>query len=338
MSPTLSERSKFFRVALCAVAFLLLAPPVNGARGHTRRRQEGGRRNVHVMTPAPEHKRSRFERFVDFLACHTDQRGKMAALLKDGPQFPESYDPGNFQINALLKGGWPVVLIYELEQPGNGLIKFRGMNLAYHEEKIFAQGLGQPKLLRTTLPPSFGPIQAGKISIEAWRDGPNGEEPARFRLIYIGAGKEAVASSAAIQTGIQIASLNALHLPSVGALPGHRWGEFAAISPVQFEPGQGDYLYSFDVGNDFGKWAAEIVRDVPKPGSRNSIRPHTVRRLPFPELIGPNLNPIGGRWNGLDPSRRRVPPGQYRVRVSVYWSALDRGWATRESSQPLNVH
>lgn len=338
MSPTPNELSKFFRAALCAVAFLLLAPPANGAGGPPKRRQEGGRRNVHVMTPTHESKRSRFEQFLDFLRCRTDQHGKMVALMKDGPQFPESYDPGDFHINALLKGGWPVAFIYELEQSGSGLIQFRGMNFAHHEEKISGQGLGQPKLMRTTLPISFGPMQAGKIFFEAWRDGPNGKEPAFFRLIAIAAGDAAVTNSAAIQTDTQLASLNALNLPSAAALLGHRWSDFAAISPIQFEPGQGDYLYSFDVGDDFGKWAAEIVRDVPRPGSRNLIKPHTVRRLPFPELIGPNLNPIGGRWNGLDPGKRRVQPGQYRVRVYVYWSALDRGWAARESSQPLNVH
>ena len=57
----------------------------------------GGR--AHIADPAP----------VD----HDTQR-----LSDDGPQFPETFSTSDFSVKAFVKGGWPVFIAYELEQPG----------------------------------------------------------------------------------------------------------------------------------------------------------------------------------------------------------------------------
>jgi hypothetical protein len=39
-------------------------------------------------------------------------------LSDDGPQFPPTFSPSDLTVKAFVKGGWPVFIAYELEQPG----------------------------------------------------------------------------------------------------------------------------------------------------------------------------------------------------------------------------
>jgi hypothetical protein len=39
-------------------------------------------------------------------------------LSEEGPQFPETFTPSDLQLRAFVKGGWPVFIAYELEEPG----------------------------------------------------------------------------------------------------------------------------------------------------------------------------------------------------------------------------
>jgi len=39
-------------------------------------------------------------------------------LSDDGPQLPQTFSPSDLTVKAFVKGGWPVFIAYELEQPG----------------------------------------------------------------------------------------------------------------------------------------------------------------------------------------------------------------------------
>lgn len=54
-------------------------------------------------------------------ASADDESRETAEALKlseEGPQFPEKFTPSDLSLRAFVKGGWPVFIAYELEEPG----------------------------------------------------------------------------------------------------------------------------------------------------------------------------------------------------------------------------
>jgi hypothetical protein len=104
-----------------------------------------------------------------------------------------------------------------------------------------------------------------------------------------------------------------------------------SLQDVTFRRERGAFVYSFKVGSAFGKWGAELRKDV-LIGRRKESR--WIKQINIEEeYIDSNSSPISHDWNG------RVRRGDYRVKVSVWRSAESiKAWATKDSdpSYPIN--
>lgn len=122
------------------------------------------------------------------------RRLEFEKLSREGPQFPATFKPNDFQFRAFVKGGWPLFLDYELAQPGTITVavlvegfpplvyEFRGMSVGRHEEYI-------------KLPDILGGLGVGSYAVRAVTDAPPADEPEAFVLRSFTAGDRAVGSS-----------------------------------------------------------------------------------------------------------------------------------------------
>jgi hypothetical protein len=52
-------------------------------------------------------------------------------LSAEGPQFPETFSPSDLTLKAFVKGGWPVFIAYELEEPGIVTLQINFVNFKH---------------------------------------------------------------------------------------------------------------------------------------------------------------------------------------------------------------
>lgn len=135
-----------------------------------------------------------FRKLFHFLRCNRHKWIKEQELLKTGPQLPDSYNPSNFSFPALIKGGWPAVIVYELEIQSSVIITVEAKEVEPFVQEL--AGTGRQKEIIFRLPARFGEKpQAAVISIKAFPDNPRGKKP-DLRLYALGIGDEAVGSVA----------------------------------------------------------------------------------------------------------------------------------------------
>ena len=258
-------------------------------------------------------------------------------LLRYGPQFPDSYDPSNFSIKALVNTNWPMVVEYELEQGSTAVITIQVMEADPFTQTLVGEGMGKPRTARFTLPvyKGRGPHPA-LISFKARRDGAGRKERAAFHLSGVGAGKSAVASLPKGANGLEVASIGHLPLGGVRAVAFCPHGA-VNVYCVTFNATSSGYEYNFYVGNKFDVWGADIVT-VEQVGKTDKDQGFQVAFKPEP--IGPDLNPLSDVWNGLGKDGRKARRGKYRVRVKAWLSAENTAdWAAKHSeSDPIEIN
>lgn len=350
MNTTPRESSKRRREALLVVIVvcLALAQTAHGfahaARAHDTGRdtpRQAGDAAARARPPRLLHKPSGLRKFAmnveRVLMCESANKRKKLELLSYGPE--GHYDPNDFYILALVSGGSPMMLEYVLGTQSAVTITVKVMNEPPFTRALGGDGADKIRGEFFVLPNYTvnGP-QPALISFRTeGRD--KGGPPPDFSLVIIGAGAEAITTSALTRPREQIASVGGLpasaarDTPSQPRAPRHPQAR-VNLSVISFEESQGKYIYKFSVGYTFDRWGMEVFR-------REDLR-HSVREDSFIEAIGPYapyLPFIQREWDGLNNKKRPVRPGGYKVRISVWDSSDDGSWAiaTRADKQDSSL-
>jgi hypothetical protein len=330
------RRAVLFVIAVCLMLNLLSlsralaaqGPP--GAGGDSSQQRQAGKEVAGKRNPQPVYRQSRFRRFKiklkDFLQCHLSNRMKKEELLMYGPQL--KYGTDSVSIQALVKGG-SMMIEYEMETQSTATITIRVMNEAPFTRTFSGDGMGKIRSESFDLPHYRNDKpQPGLISIKAARRGPGGSLPTAFDLLAIGnaIGPKPFTTDASGRHFVQVASLGGLRAVSTShAVPLPRasrspWADRLNLYDITFKESQGDYIYSFNVGDRFDRWGLQVLKH------RGRLRPLKVRESLYEEAIGPYLNTLQNHWDGLNDDGRRVRPGKYKVLVSVWDSSGDASW------------
>lgn len=255
-----------------------------------------------------------------------------------GPQFPGSYDPSDFSIQALVDTGWRMAIKYELERVGTATVTIQVMGASPFTQTLNGDGMGQGRTAQFTLPvyTGKGPHPA-LISFKATRDISVGKVNAAFRLLAIEAGGEMDASLPKDPSGLEVAALGPLPLGGVrrgGTAP--QRARALNLYDTTLSPTPGGYVYAFKVGAKFNRWAANIKKTTL---TGNTYMPETVRHVKaVAERIGPNQTKTGN-WDGLNDKKVKVKPGRYSLFVTAWWSGSNIGhWNAADDSDPIHIN
>jgi hypothetical protein len=200
------------------------------------------------------------------------------ALAREGPRLPAAYAFASLRLEAVVKGGWPVVVAYELAPGAAAEIEFALADGNAQRFRLPAPPAGaarERRLLTAELPPWMGKVLAtGTVSVHLEHAGDGSLPP--VRLFGLGCGPLAVGS--------------------------------VAIDEVVFEPGRlrlaaGERaFYGFHSKSDFSKAGIDIAR---LEGRGDGARLVRVRSEPVTQSVARDAwvgrePPLS--WNGRDQS------------------------------------
>lgn len=340
-----SNQRHAFLLAACLLMACLPAPraSAHGRAAAPPSPQAGGQEEEERPLRRPGGLKRFGTNVLDFLKCKKANVRKRQELLEYGPQFPKRYHTGDFSFQAIVGANWPVAVEYELEQQGTAVVRIEVMDNLPFTQTLKGGGLGERRTARFTLPAykGEGPHPA-LISLKATLDG-YPEEPARFRLLGMAAGDDAVAAVPG-NPPLEVAALGPLPYGVVGYAPApQRCACASKLCNVQFNAAAGGgYAYSFCVATaKFHRWAVDIMRHVPVKNTDDYERIGRVKNVA--RRIGPDQT-INEAWDGRKPVNgrnirsRKVRPGMYSVFVMVWWSGSSVGpWAFADPSKFIPI-
>jgi hypothetical protein len=213
-------------------------------------------------------------------------RGLLKTLAKSGPLLPAGvFVMSKFTVEGYVKGDWPAVIEYTLEEGGAAEVRFE----AEGAKKAFVVRLtptgDTPKQVIVRLPPELGKkLAAGSVSFSATKNG--GTEPARFFLSGLGLGDNAVGSMVIDQLAFR---------------PG-------SIRPSQKEKA----AYSFRSRSDFDVVNVEFLRVT--LNQQGVISPERVSRQKVGRVRREQT--VSRDWDGKD-GKGKVSGGWYQFNVSA---------------------
>jgi hypothetical protein len=255
----------------------------------------------------------------------------LALLNEQGPQFPQTFDTSKFTITTFVKGGWPLVIEYELEKNSLAVMTLKAQT--DRGPQNFVQNLSGEGGRRTEMlqiPERFGDkIVPGFIAIEAFTNLGGEKKHTDFQLYGIGLGVERVAFEAPEPlTGQVVPAAYSLRLPDV--FSSVKLFQSEVISGPTFDPdtinvGAGNKItYRFQPRDKFGMWAADFRAITKQTNSDGSVVRKTkwVRTDQFDEEIGPRE--VVRDWDGKD-RKGKISPGEYRLTIRAWWSAVKGG-------------
>lgn len=117
-------------------------------------------------------------------------------LKNNGPAFSHLYNMSAFMMIGFVKGGWPLVIDFEQQQPGYVELMVRTKTSDTYRYRLDGGGTGHRHIV-LPLPPIFGdePVPA-KIAITATTGKNSNQSLPGFELLGLGAGHRAVGSVA----------------------------------------------------------------------------------------------------------------------------------------------
>lgn len=117
-------------------------------------------------------------------------------LSEQGPQESPIFSMSNLTILGFCKGGWPMVLDYEISQPGLYLVTVSADNTAPYSYLLDSSQTGRHQLM-LQIPARFGDqVRPGTYAIQAISSQPGEVASVYLRVFGIGAGGRAVGSVA----------------------------------------------------------------------------------------------------------------------------------------------
>jgi hypothetical protein len=234
----------------------------------------------------------------------------LSNLARAGPLFPAAFSMSDFSVQGIVKGRWPLVVVYELEADSTAEVTINTTNNGKLESfRIpLRPTKGEPLEEKRQLPEGFGQKpQLGEISFRAFKNGPEPNRPAHFFLYGLGVGDKAVGSVVVDQLKFQ---------------------------PPKIQPKLKEKAsYSFHSLSDFDYGSADFMR-VTYPD--NVYHFETVARKKLNDGIGHD-EWLMKDWDGKN-DKGKISPGRYQFRVRV-WRALQSGgdWVSAFSQQVVKV-
>jgi len=136
-------------------------------------------------------------------------------LDKKGPQFPDAFTMSSFGVQGYVKGNWPVVLEYEVEEPALILVTIAAPGVETASYRL--DSTKQRHLTIFHIPARFGakPVP-GWYLIRALSDNVGELKPVHFHIFALGAGEKAVGSVTIDQLIFQQQLLNTQQKQKVG--------------------------------------------------------------------------------------------------------------------------
>lgn len=228
------------------------------------------------------------------------------ALAREGPRLPESYSFPSLRIEAVLRGGWPAVIAYELAPGASAELEFALPGEAPHRVFLPPGAQRGRTLITLDLPERFGEVlKVGTVSLRV--EGGSGAAP--LQLYGLGCGPLAIGS--------------------------------VAIDEVVFEParlrlGTGERaFYGFHSRSDFSRAVVDIARLDAAPGGPRLVR---VRSEPVQQSVARN-SWVGREpplhWNGAD-ERGAASQGAHLLYVRA-WAADPGDWVVAWSPRAVEV-
>jgi hypothetical protein len=226
------------------------------------------------------------------------------ALSEKGPQLtkPDRARPHALSVQGFVKGGWPMIFDYELEQSGIVLIEVTRDNVEpfYYRVEGYRTGRRQ-EIVR--LPPRFGGIAVpARFTIRALGDNLGVVKPIRLRVYAFGAGDKAVGSVGIDELQFKPEKIN----PA-----------FNQIANYQFLPRY-----------DFSSAVVEFnsIQEFPD----GHLESTTVNQQSFENVISGKT--VEGKWNGRDPLGQ-VVNGLYQLQVRAWMNYMAGDWVAAWSYQ-----
>jgi hypothetical protein len=239
--------------------------------------------------------------------CHGGNTQPPEKVLSErGPQFPSEFSMSNLSVVGFVKGDWPMVLDYEVREPGMFLLSISAEGVApFFYVLEGTQPARRQQILR--IPARFGnqPI-AGHFAVQALTNKPGEATPVFLRVFGIGAGERAVGSVA----------IDQLHFTPPSVRPKDKQTA----------------LYGFHSHADFEKVTAEFQLVGLMDGA-------VVGRLEYQEdvkdLVRRDTEIQNKPW---DPRKAKAAPGQHLFQVRA-WYTLKKGgdWVIAWSPQLVRV-
>ncbi|MGF6602480.1 hypothetical protein P3T23_007232 [Paraburkholderia sp. GAS448] len=232
--------------------------------------------------------------------------GEVKELLLDGPQFPQTRAPDQFEVTALLKGGWPFVVDF---MPAPASCTFVVIFIGDQASKavvIDSDGRQGRHLVRLDFP--AGP--------------PESPLPARYRVQSQAppcpSGNPAAYGSSARPSPLEIYGIGA----------GPRAVGSVAVTNLHFQPPRPNVrtdriTYAFTTKSLFNRATVSFLRFEPASAS-SGIRATLIRSIPVQDL-DPKVHT--GSWDGLDDTRT-LSLGIHRLEVRAWDNQEDESsWA-----------
>ncbi len=117
-------------------------------------------------------------------------------LLRNGPEFSGLYNTSAFLMSGLAKGGWPIVVEFELPQPGYVELMIRTRTSDTFRYRLDGGAVGRRHIV-LPLPPGLGDnLEPALIAVTATMAPGSGETLPGFQLIGLGCGPRAIGSVA----------------------------------------------------------------------------------------------------------------------------------------------
>ena len=209
---------------------------------------------------------------------------------------------------AVVRGGWPFVVVYELEQPGYLRLTIKAKSGAATSYRIPEVGTAPAGSRQESdkfyLSQDLGKaIQEGSLSLRAYA-GEAGDQPVPFKTYGLGAGDEAVGSMTVV---------NVSFLPS-------------EIDAKHGQPAK----YSFEVLRSFNQARIQIDRLDDSTGAPTRIFSTDVKPTPSQGKVST------GSWDGRD-DKNKKSAGLHRLQVYA-WFGPDKGaWNAALSETMVRV-
>lgn len=242
--------------------------------------------------------------------------GDLKALLADGPQFPQLRSTDQFEVKALLKGGWPLVIDF---MPAPGSCTYVLVSIGEQAASpvvIDSDGRQGRHLVRLDFPPGSPehpwPARYRVASVtpscpsRSKAASGSSDRPSPLEVYGIGAGPRAVGSISV--TDLQVR----LFQPSVRA---------------------NQIDYSFATKSLFNRATVTFLKFERSSGD-GRIRATPIRSFPVSDLMQVRHQ---GRWNGLD-DNRQLSLGVHRLQVRAWDNQEDdASWAGAISSDFVTI-
>ncbi|MBI0359533.1 hypothetical protein [Burkholderia oklahomensis] len=242
--------------------------------------------------------------------------GDLKALLADGPQFPQSWSTDQFEVKALVKGGWPLVIDF-VPAPGSCTYVLVSIGEQVASPVVIdSDGRQGRHLVRLDFPP--GPPE------RPW--------PARYRVVSVTPSCPSRSHAASGSSDRP----SPLEVYGIGAGP--RAVGSISVTELHVRPSQPNGRthqidYSFATKSLFNRATVTFLKFDRSSGDGH-IHATPIRSLSVPDLM---QGPHQGHWNGLD-DNKQLSLGIHRLQVRAWDNREDdASWAGAISSDFVTI-